>query len=354
MSLLYILLGILLLGILIMIHELGHFWAARICGIAVKEFAIGFGPAIVSWRSKKYDTLFAIRPIPLGGYCLFYGDTEDDPKGNMSKDDPRNYNNAPVWKRMISVIAGPLMNLVLAFVVSIALMGFYGVMPTNPYIAQVQPNTPAYEAKLQEGDVFVRIEDQDLANKTGNEVSLAIGKKQDGTPIDIVVNRAGEDISVSVTPKFDEQAQRYLIGVTIQQGYEDMTADQIIPMAWKTCVEASSTILRALGQLFTTGEGLDQTTGPVGVVQLVAEQTKQGGLEIYLYLMVIISINLGLVNLLPIPALDGSRLIFMIIEAIFRKPVSQRVESIVHMVGFAFLLSVMIYFTFKDVLRIFG
>ena len=138
MTILYVLLAILLLGILIMVHEFGHFAVARLCGIAVKEFSLGFGPVIWQHKSKKSDTTFSIRPIPMGGYCMFYGDTDDDPNGS-TKDDPRNYNKAPVWKRMLSVLAGPGMNFVLAFVVSIALMGVYGAVATTPVVQEECP-----------------------------------------------------------------------------------------------------------------------------------------------------------------------------------------------------------------------
>ena len=120
MSILYIILAIVLLGVLITVHEFGHFMAARLTGIAVKEFSVGFGPKLIQWKSRKHDTLFSLRPIPMGGYCMFYGDETDGDK--TAKDDPRNYNNAPVWKRMISVICGPLMNMVLAFVVAVGLI----------------------------------------------------------------------------------------------------------------------------------------------------------------------------------------------------------------------------------------
>ena len=120
-TILYVLLAIVLLGVLITVHEYGHFIAARLTGIAVKEYSVGLGPKLFQWKSKKYETLFTLRPIPMGGYCMFYGDTDDDPEG-VKKDDPRNYNNAPVWKRMVSVVAGPLMNMVLAFVVAVVLM----------------------------------------------------------------------------------------------------------------------------------------------------------------------------------------------------------------------------------------
>ena len=136
----YIVIAILMFGVLIAIHEFGHFAVARLCGIAVKEFSLGFGPVIWQHKSKKSDTTFSIRPIPMGGYCMFYGDTDDDPNGS-TKDDPRNYNKAPVWKRMLSVLAGPGMNFVLAFVVAIALMGVYGAVATTP-VVQSKPECP--------------------------------------------------------------------------------------------------------------------------------------------------------------------------------------------------------------------
>ena len=332
----YILLAIVLLGVLITVHEFGHFAAARLCGIPVKEYSIGFGPKLVQWKSKKHETVFSIRPIPLGGYCMFFGDTDDDPNGEK-KDDPRNYNNAPVWKRMISVAAGPLMNMVLAFVVAIGLMAAYGVTIATPFVASVTEGSPAAESGLEAGDVL----------------SDAIGSLGAGSAIDITVLRDGQEETLTITPRYDEAEERWLIGIMIQQGYAPLPAGEVIPAAWDTCVDASTAIVSALGKLFTTGEGLNETSGPVGVVQLVAEQTKQGGMEIFLYLTVMISINLGLVNLIPIPGLDGSRLVFMLIEAVRRKPVDQKVEAMIHLGGYVFLLGFMVFFTFKDVMRIF-
>ncbi len=353
MTILYVLLAILLLGILIMVHEFGHFAVARLCGIAVKEFSLGFGPVIWQHKSKKSDTTFSIRPIPMGGYCMFYGDTDDDPNGS-TKDDPRNYNKAPVWKRMLSVLAGPGMNFVLAFVVSIALMGVYGAVATTPEVQEVEAGMPAAEAGLQAGDIFVRVNQTEVENGTVQDVSNAIGADASSAPVEITVLRDGQEQTFTVTPQYDSELERYRVGVTIAQGYEKMPASSILPSAWSLCKQASVAIVESLGKLFTTGEGLNDAAGPVGVVSLVAQQTQQGGLEIYLYLLVIISINLGLMNLIPIPGLDGSRLIFMIIEAIRRKPVNQKIEAGVHLCGYVLLFGLMIFFTFKDVLRLFG
>lgn len=348
----YILLAIVLLGVLITVHEFGHFAAARLCGIPVKEYSIGFGPKLVQWKSKKHETVFSIRPIPLGGYCMFYGDTDDDPNGEK-KDDPRNYNNAPVWKRMISVAAGPLMNFVLAFVVAVGLMVAYGVTIATPFVSSVTEGSPAAESGLMAGDVFVSVGGQDMTGRTVTDVSDAIGSLGAGSAIDITVLRDGEQKTLTITPRYDETEERWLIGIMIQQGYEPLPAGQVIPAAWDTCVDASTAMASALGKLFTTGEGLNETSGPVGVVQLVAEQTRQGGMEIFLYLTLMLSINLGLVNLIPIPGLDGSRLVFMLIEAVRRKPVDQKIEAMIHLGGYVFLLGFMAFFTFKDVVRIF-
>lgn len=353
MTILYVLLGLLLLGVLITVHEFGHFASARLCGIPVKEFSIGFGPKIVQWKSRKHETLFSIRPIPLGGFCMFYGDTDDDPDGTVMKDDPRNYNNAAVWKRMISVFSGPLMNFVLAFVVAVGFMAAYGVTIGAPLIAEVVAGQPAEVAGLQAGDEFVTVRGQDMANADVMDVSAAIGDVSGGEEVQLTIRRNGEEMDFVILPVYDAAEGRYMIGITIQQGYRDLPGGMVLPAAWNVCAEASTAILDALGKLVTTGEGLDQTSGPVGVVQLVAEQTRQGGLEVFLYLLIIISINLGLMNLLPIPGLDGSRLVFMVIEAVRRKPVEQKIEAMIHLAGYVLLFGLMIYFTFKDVLRIF-
>ncbi len=353
MTFLYIFYALVLLGVLITVHEFGHFIAARLTGIAVKEFSIGFGPKILQWRSKKHETLFSLRPIPMGGYCMFYGDTDDDPTGEKA-DDPRNYNRAPVWKRMLSVLCGPLMNFVLAFVVAVGLMAGYAVVPSEPMIQEVDAGMPAQAAGLQAGDLLLRVGDVDVSQGTMEEISGLIADSR-GESLAFTVLREGRELSLSVTPFRDQAENRYRIGIILgYHRYDPLPAGRIIPEAWNRCVYASGAILNTLGKLVTTGEGINETAGPLGVIQLVAEQTRQGGLEIFLNLMVVISINLGLINLIPIPGLDGSRLVFMLIEAIRRMPVSQKVESSIHLAGYALLMGLMIFFTFKDVGRIFG
>ena len=251
------------------------------------------------------------------------------------------------------MLCGPIMNFVLAFVVAVALVAAYGYVPTRPLIDSVQADMPAQAAGLRAGDVFESINGMDVTQGDTASVVEAISASPDDAPFPVTVLRDGEALTVTLSKQLDPETQTPLVGVTIR-AFGRVPAQRVIPEAWNACVSASGAILNALGKLVTTGEGLEDTAGPVGVVQLVAEQTAQGGLEIFLNLMVIISINLGLVNLFPIPGLDGSRVVFLAIEGIRRKPVSQRIEASVHMCGYALLLGLMLFFTFKDVGRLFG
>lgn len=351
MTFFYVLLALLLLGILIAVHEFGHFIMARLTGIAVKEFSIGMGPQIFQRVSKKHGTLFSLRGIPMGGFCMYYGDTDDDPKGEKT-DDPRNFTRAPVWKRALCVVGGPTMNLALAFVVAVILMAGWGMAPTQPYIDSVEAGMPAQQAGLLAGDIFLRVGDAEISTGAVQDVVAAIDAAE-GAPLPVTILRNGEQETLPLAPVWDTEMEQYRIGILIS-GYGPLPAAQIIPAAWESCIYAGGAIISSLGQLLTTGEGAADMAGPVGIVQLVAEQTRQGGIEIFLNLMVLISINLGLFNLLPIPALDGSHLVFLLLEAIRRKPVSQKVQTAIHAAGYLLLLGVLLVFTFQDVGRIFG
>ena len=358
MSILYVLIAILLLGILVTVHEAGHFFAARMTGIAVTEFAIGFGPKLVSWKSRKHETVFSIRVIPFGGFCAFVG--EDDVEGTH-KDDPRAFNRQKVWKRMLTVIMGPAMNLVLAFVVAAVYfwVGGVGVVTgIDPYIVEVAGTGPAYEAGLQDGDVIVQINGMDMLDGTTDTLLNAIGSYQDGDePLHMSIRRGEEIFETDMTPFWDEAEGKYRVGVTIGGVYrvemQKIGLAASMKQSWNTCVYASGMILDALRALVTTGEGLDQTSGPVGVVSTVSQQVRVGGFEAFINLLVVISINLGIMNALPIPGLDGSRFLFMVVEAIRRKPVPPEKEARVHLVGMMFLFAVMIFFTVRDVLNLF-
>ena len=355
----YIILAILLLAILITVHEFGHFMAARAMKIEVREFAVGMGPKIIGWKSKKHETDFSIRAIPLGGFCAFYG--EDDAKG-ISKDDPRAFPKQNVWRRLFVILMGPLMNFVLAFVLATVFFWVNGVNVAtgiDPYIAEVMAAGPAYSAGLQQGDVVTEVNGRDMLDGTMETLLDTIsGWKEGDAPLRMTVRRGEETFETEMTPVWDEQENKMRIGVSIGGVYRTETQPVSfiggIENSWQWCVNASGAILGALKDLVTTGKGLDQTTGPVGIVSIVSSEVQQGGLSAYVQLLVLISINLGLMNLLPIPGLDGSRLVFGLVEVIRRKPVPPEKEAVVHLVGMVFLFGLMIFFTFKDIMRLFG
>lgn len=358
MSILYVLVAILLLGILVAVHEFGHFIAARLTGIEVMEFSIGMGPRLCGWKSRRHGTAFNLRAIPMGGYCAFYG--EDDAEGKHV-DDPRAYNRQPVWKRMISVLAGPGMNFVLAFVVAALYFWIGGVgevTGVTPYISQVMAAGPAYEAGLRDGDVIEEIDGVNMLDGTMETLLDAIGAYRPGDPAMTVTVLRGESTFVTtLTPVYDEAEGKARIDVYIggvnQVVMRPATLPEAIAQSWNTCVYASGVILDALKAMVTTGEGLDQASGPVGVVSQVSEQVRAYGFEAFVNMLVVISINLGIMNLLPIPGLDGSRFLFMLLEAVRRKPVPPQKEAMVHLAGMVFLIAVMIFFTFRDVLNLF-
>ncbi|MBQ9196337.1 MAG: site-2 protease family protein [Clostridia bacterium] len=355
-TILYVLLALVMLGIMVAVHEAGHYFAARACGIAVRAFGIGFGPKLFGWTGKKNGTEYVFRLIPGGGYCAFYG--EDDTQTEPGKEDPRSLQLQAPWKRLIVLFAGPFMNFVLAFVVALAFYTGYGL----PYagdqieteIISVQAGSPADVGGMKAGDIVLAMDGQPVTDNF-----IALMEAWDGKqPIELIVQRGEEQTALYVTPDYISTENRYMMGVTLTMQAETVwireSFGKTVNHTFNVCVSAGGAILNAIKNLVTRGEGLDQMSGPVGVISIIAKETQTYQLMGYLNMLIMISINLGLVNLLPIPGLDGCRILFVIYEMIFRKPVNRRTEAYIHLVGYGFLMLVMIYFTFHDVLSIFG
>lgn len=363
MTIFYILAAILMLGVMVMVHEFGHFCAARLTGIPVKEFAIGFGPGLVSWNSKKYETRFFIRAIPMGGYCMFYGEDDTEEK---EKDDERNLNNYPVWKRLLTILMGPVMNFVLALVVAIGIFTVVGVDHGGEYgycvVGEVEAGSPADVGGVQPGDIFISVNGQDAKGLDGQNnlavSGLITAYKEGDDPLSVIVQRSGEEVELSLTPEYRQAEGRMMVGLVWKHiqytpDMQPVTIFKAAELSFNYCVESGTAILNALINMLKTGEGLEQSSGPVGIVQLIAEETRDKGFLVYLELLILISVNLGLFNLLPIPGLDGSRLVFLAIEGIFRKPVPRKIEAYIHMAGYLLLIGFMLFVTFQDVGRIF-
>lgn len=337
----YILLALLLLGLLIMAHEAGHYFAARACGIEVQEFAMGMGPVLLKGKNKR-GTQFSLRAFPIGGFCQFYGEDED-------LSDPRAFNNQKVSKRFLTVLSGPAMNFVVALVVIVLYLSVIGIYDTVARVYAVEEN--AAKAGLMVGDELLRVNGEEI--ETTNDV-IEVVSASEGKSVTLTVLRESVEKDVVITPFYDEEAQRYRIGFTFDQERVRVPLATSIPFSAQYNFESATLIFKTLKNLITTGEGVDEVTGPVGTVYVIQEVTREGGIDIYMQLLSVISMNLGVMNLLPLPGLDGSRLLFLAYEAVRRKPVKREIEGTIHFAGLVLLMGLMVVLTYKDVMQIFG
>ena len=309
-------------------------------------------------RAKKYETDFSIRAVPLGGFCAFYG--EDDTTGE-SKDDPRAFPKQNVWKRMFVILMGPMMNLVLAFVVATCFFWANGVevqTGVDPYIVEVAAAGPAHSAGLQADDIITEINGVNMLDGTQTTLFNTIGNWKEGdAPLKMTVRRGEETFETEMTPFWDEEEGKMRIGVII--GGKVLTETQPVSFlegiqySWQLCVNVSGTILNLVKRLVTTGQGLEDTAGPVGIISEVSQRVQRNGIKEFISLLAMLSINLGLINLLPIPGLDGSRLVFGLVEIVRRKPVPAEKEAMVHMAGMVLLFGFILFVTYRDIVRLF-
>ena len=340
-----IILAILVFGIIVFIHELGHFLLAKANKIRVDEFSLGMGPRLLSF--VKGETRYSLKLLPLGGSCMMGEDDVND----MSEG---SFNSKSVWARMSVVVAGAAFNFLLALVFSMIVIGYTGY--DEPVISGVVEGFPAQEAGLQEGDRIVKMNNKKI--NIWREISY-YNMFHPGETVDLVYERDGEKYETTLTPKKDEDGT-YLIGITSPAQYEKanlLTAVQygVYEVKFWIC-----TTLESLKMLVMGDVGVDQLSGPVGIVSVVDEtyqQTKSYGVIIVIMQMlnigILLSANLGVMNLLPLPALDGGRLVFMIVEAIRGKRVPPDKEGWVHGIGMILLLALMAFVMFNDVKKLF-
>ncbi len=333
------LVAVLLFLVLIIIHEFGHFIAAKLLGVRVNEFAVGFGPKLFAkqWGETKY----AFNLIPLGGYCAMEGEDED------STDSKAFCNKAP-WRRFLIVVMGALFNLLLGVIIVAIILA-----PTDRFatttIAEFQENASSYATGLQENDTILKVDGRKIF--TTYDLSYAFTNVKDGK-IDILVERNGEKKELKdVTFNTETYEGVDFLTVDFKVYGEEKTIGTYIKNTVKTSISYCLVIWRSFIDLLSGKYGLSAVSGPVGVTVVIANAAKQS-LQNLLPLMAFISINLGIFNLLPIPALDGGRLLFILFEMIFRKPVPQKYETIVHTIGFAVLIGFMILIVAKDVLSL--
>ena len=307
------------------------------------------GPKIVSWTGQKSGTKFSLRAIPLGGFCAFYG--EDDVEGK-TKDDPRAYNKQNVWKRIFTVAMGPMMNFILAFAVSLAFYWASGMMEILPVVDAVDAGRPAAAAGIQAGDTIIGVDGVDFSGAEVPAIQAALNTE--GTPVDVTVLRGESTHTFTMTPEGVEEYGRYMIGIQFATRSLPLPFGTAVQASWEYCAKAGTAVFDALKGIFTDPEIRDQVSGPVGAVAVVSQAVQQDGFDAFISLLVLISVNLGIMNLLPIPGLDGSRIVFHLIEAVRGKPIKPEREAMVHLIGMVVLFGLMIFMTFKDVIRIFS
>ena len=341
MTILYILIALLFFGILIFLHEGGHFLSARICGVDVKEFSIGMGPSLISRTSKKTNTKYGLRALPIGGFVSMEGEDEDS-------ENPNAFCNKSVPKRMLIVIAGAVVNILVGFILMFVLVFAQKTLVSN-VIGKFNDNAMSAE-KLMVGDVVLKVDG--TATHTGNEVAYEIMNKGD-EPIDIVVIRDGERITVEdvVFPSVVDQG--VVFGSCDFKMYQDEeNFGNYMKHAFWRSMSTVKMVYDSIFNLLTGKYGLQAVSGPVGVTEVVG-QAARSNLPTLLYVMSVISINLGIFNLLPFPALDGGRFVFLGIEAVRGRPIDKRIENYVNLAGIMILFGFMILVTFKDIFTIF-
>jgi regulator of sigma E protease len=346
MSIHLILISILGLSLLAIVHETGHYLAARAFGMCVTRFSIGFGPALVTYKPRNSPTTFQICAIPFLAYVMIAG---MNPAEEVDPDDPTIYPNKSVFARIVTIFGGPFANYLAASVFVFGLGIFYGwpdAKPSEPMVIEtIEPGSPAALAGLQSGDVVVEADGHHVRNV---EQLIAATAPRANKPTTYVIERGGTRLSpMTITPK--KAAKGGIIGVTPKLTYSHrvLSVGEASVLALAYPYELTKRNLQGIAELIEhrTTEGI---TGPVGMGKLMAEQAEKGVFN-FIHILVAISVALGLFNLLPFPALDGGRLVFLGYELVTRKRPNEHIEAAVHAVGLLFLLGVIALVTLRDV-----
>lgn len=332
--------ALLILTGLIVVHEYGHYRAAKRSGIKVDEFAIGFGPKLIKWH--RGETEFSVRPILIGGFCRF----ADDLEGENTEPKPGDFRTAPMRDRVRTVVAGPLMNALLAFVLAFIML-LVAPEAQGVKIEEVEPGSPAAAAGLQPGDIIRRMNGIDM-DFFYNDVS-AYRQSPKGETVEVVLERDGEPLTVAVRmPDGEGQTMGFTMG---PNPYNPIEA---IGLSFKWLWERTAEIFQTLGDLLFRGQGVENMSGIVGVTVVVGSVVQMGALGMILMIVALISINLAIVNLLPIPALDGGKLVLYAVEAVRKRPVSITAEGAMNLVGMVAIMGFAVFLVVQDVSRLMG
>ncbi len=331
--------SIFVFGLVIFVHELGHFLTAKFSGITVQEFAIGMGPTLV--RFERNGTIYALRLLPIGGFVSMEGEDEES-------EDEGSFTKAPVGNRILVTVAGACMNLILGFFVLIAVVSMESSIVSRT-VAEFYPDASTQQSGLQVGDTIIAVNGRRCF--VANDVSYEFARTQEGTA-DLTVLRDGEKITLEdvVFDTAEQDGQQYLV-IDFKVYPIEKTVLNVLKEAGNWTLSLARMVILSFTDLVTGRIAVNNLSGPVGIVSAIG-QASSLGLQPLLLLLALITINLGIFNLIPIPALDGGRLVFLILEAIRKKPIQQKYEIAVNAAGFVLLIGLMVFATFNDITKL--
>ena len=341
MIFLYILIAILAFGFLIFIHELGHFLFAKKFGVSIIEFSIGMGPKIISKKGKD-GVEYSLKALPIGGYVAMEGEDEES-------DNPNAFNKKPAWQRFVIVLAGAIMNLIVGIIIITILMSTHSVFGSTT-VTGFAEGAKSNQAGLQIGDDITKINGSSV--HTSSELSYEI-MRNGFEPITITVFRNGEKVVLENVQFPQTTSQGVVFGMPdFSIAPVEKTFSSVIVNSFYTCKSTIKMIWESLIDLIRGRYGVEAVSGPVGVTGAITDAAKTGAYSLF-YLIAVIAMNLGVFNLLPIPALDGGTLVLLLIEMIFKKKLPERVESAIKTAGFALFMLLFVVITFKDIFYLF-
>ena len=340
----------LILGVIVCVHEFGHFFFAKLFGIYVYEFSIGMGPKIFQKKDKKGETLYSLRAIPIGGFCSLAGEGSDE-DSKLPKD--RLLQSKPIWQRFLVMFFGAGNNFILALIV-LFLIGLISGSPIDkpPVIKEVTTGSPAEAAGLMSGDMIKSVNGDKVTNYEDMQIYLYMSKGE----TEFVVLRDGKDEVIKVTPLTEEEKKEqnkdYSYGFSCESKIEyEHGFFNAIKYSFRRFGELVKQMVITFKGLFTGGISVKELSGPVGIFSAV-DQTKSNGASNLFALLALLSLNVGFVNLIPFPAFDGGRILFLFIEKIKGKPVKSETENLIHTIGFILLLALLVFVTINDIIRL--